>query len=278
MVCVPDLMTVAPREGVDGRELADAQRQIIDHCSAPGGPGRDPRPATEPRRATIAEWRQEAGFDSSFGTMYWPWLEVANRRPATATGTATGRRARSSFRPAGTSPGSGRGSTRPRRAQGAGQRADARRGRARVPDHRAEQDGLNPIGVNCLREFPGTGIRVWGARTLSSTDSSWRYINVRRLFNYLEESILEAMQWVVFEPNDRVLWATIRRQVGSFLVNVWRTGAFSGTPDEAFYVKCDDETNPQEGIEAGEVVCEIGIAAVKPAEFIVFKIDQLPPA
>ena len=104
-----------------------------------------------------------------------------------------------------------------------------------------------------IRAFPGRGIRVWGARTLSS-DPAWRYLNVRRLFNFLEESILNGTNWVVFEPNDQALWAKIRRTIAAFLVMQWRAGAlFGATPDEAFYVKCDSETNPAEGIDAGQV-------------------------
>ncbi len=125
---------------------------------------------------------------------------------------------------------------------------------------RNEHDLLNPLGINCIRSFPGRGIRVWGgARTLSS-DPAWRYLNIRRLFNYLEESILNGTDWVVFEPNDQALWAKLRRTIAAFLVNEWRKGALFGlTPDDAFYVKCDDETNPPaEGIDAGEVVCVIG--------------------
>ena len=115
---------------------------------------------------------------------------------------------------------------------------------------------------------------MWGARTLSS-DPAWRYLNVRRLFNYLEESILAGTQWVVFEPNDEPLWARLRRTIGAFLVNEWRKGALFGlTPDEAFYVKCDRETNPPEVVDAGQVVCDIGVAPVKPAEFVVFRLAQ----
>jgi phage tail sheath protein FI len=137
-----------------------------------------------------------------------------------------------------------------------------------------EHDLLNPEGINCIKAFPGRGVRVWGARTLSS-DPAWRYVNVRRLFNYLEESILGGTQWAVFEPNDHALWAKMRRTIASFLVNEWRKGALFGqTPDEAFYVKCDDETNPSEQIDAGMVVCEIGVAPVKPAEFVVFRLSQ----
>ena len=140
---------------------------------------------------------------------------------------------------------------------------------------KAEHDSLNPVAVNCIRSFPGRGIRVWGARTLSS-DPEWRYLNVRRLFNYLEESIMAGTQWVVFEPNDEALWAKIRRTIAAFLVMEWRAGAlFGATPDEAFYVKCDRETNPAEGIDAGQVVCEVGIAPVKPAEFVIFRIAQI---
>ena len=139
---------------------------------------------------------------------------------------------------------------------------------------RSEHDLLNPNGINAIRSFPGRGIRVWGARTLSS-DPAWRYINVRRLFNYLEESILGGTQWVVFEPNDYDLWQRIRRTISAFLVRQWRDGAlFGATPGEAFYVKCDDETNPPEFIDAGQVTCEIGVAPVKPAEFVVFRLAQ----
>jgi hypothetical protein len=141
---------------------------------------------------------------------------------------------------------------------------------------RGEQDILNPKGINCIRDFSrrGRGIRVWGARTISS-DASWRYINVRRLFIMIEESIDIGMQWAVFEPNDHKLWKKITRDVYSFLYRIWRTGALFGlTPEEAFYVKCDTETNPVETIDAGQVITEIGICPVKPAEFVIFRIGQ----
>jgi phage tail sheath protein FI len=143
-----------------------------------------------------------------------------------------------------------------------------------IPITKSEQDILNPIGVNCIRTFPGRGIRVWGARTLSS-DASWRYINVRRLFNFVEKSIQMGTQWIVFEPNDPDLWARIRRDIGAFLTNVWRTGALFGTvPSAAFYVKCDEETNPPEVRDLGQVIIEIGLAPSKPAEFVIFRISQ----
>jgi phage tail sheath protein FI len=137
-----------------------------------------------------------------------------------------------------------------------------------------EQGGLNKVGINCIRSFPGRGIRVWGARTLSS-DPEWRYLNVRRLFNYISESIMEGTQWAVFEPNDDRLWTSLNVSASNFLTRVWRDGALFGTnPSEAFYVKCDAETNPPDMVEAGQVTVEIGIAPVKPAEFVVFRLSQ----
>jgi phage tail sheath protein FI len=139
---------------------------------------------------------------------------------------------------------------------------------------KGEHDQLNPVAVNCIRAFPGQGIRVWGARTLSS-DPEWRYLNVRRLFNYVEESILQGTNWVVFEPNDMKLWDSVKRTITMFLRRVWRDGALFGrTPGEAFFVKCDEENNPPENRDAGILTVEIGIAPVKPAEFVVFRISQ----
>jgi phage tail sheath protein FI len=149
---------------------------------------------------------------------------------------------------------------------------------------RGEQDILNPKGINCIRDFSrrGRGIRVWGARTVSS-DASWRYINVRRLFIMVEESIDIGMQWAVFEPNDQRLWKKITRDVSAFLYRIWRTGALFGlTPEEAFYVKCDAETNTTDSMALGLCVTEIGCAMVTPAEFVVFRIgiglNALPSA
>jgi hypothetical protein len=140
---------------------------------------------------------------------------------------------------------------------------------------REEQAELNSSGVNCIRYFPRAGIRVWGARTVADAASEWRYLNVRRLFNFVEESIAQGTGWTVFEPNDRTLWKSIRRDVSAFLLRLWRDGALMGrTPDEAFFVQCDEQTNPPEVIDAGQVVAVIGLAPVKPAEFIVFRIGQ----
>jgi phage tail sheath protein FI len=136
------------------------------------------------------------------------------------------------------------------------------------------QDLLNPKGINALRFFPGLGQRVWGARTLSS-DSSWKYINVRRLFLFLEESIDEGTQWVVFEPNDESLWALVRQTVTNFLTTVWRSGALAGTTaDEAFFVACDRTTMTEDDLANGRLICVIGVAPVFPAEFVIFRIQQ----
>lgn len=143
-----------------------------------------------------------------------------------------------------------------------------------------EQDLLNPVGINALRYFPDRGYRVWGARTVSS-DSSWKYINVRRLFIYVEASIDQGTQWVVFEPNDQTLWARVTQTITNFLTTTWQQGALFGTTaDQAFFVKCDATTMTQDDIDNGRLICLIGIAPVKPAEFVIFRIEQYtqPPS
>ena len=140
---------------------------------------------------------------------------------------------------------------------------------------KAQHDGLNPDGINVIRQFDGT-IKVWGARTIGGdANTEWKYVNVRRLFLFLRESIDEGTQWVVFEPNTPDLWAKITRNVTAFLTVVWRDGAlFGSAPQEAFFVKCDAETNPPEIRDLGQVITEIGVAVVKPAEFVIFRISQ----
>ena len=142
--------------------------------------------------------------------------------------------------------------------------------------NRIEQGQYNDRGINVVRIFKDRGIRVWGARTLATkSDPSWKYINVRRLFIMIEQSIMIGSQWAVFEPNDQVLWKKLTRDVRSYLMRVWRSGAlFGDTPAEAFYVKCDSETNPRYLIDAGQVNVQVGICPVKPAEFVVFSIGQ----
>lgn len=140
--------------------------------------------------------------------------------------------------------------------------------------NKGEQDILNPKGINLIRSFTGQGIRVWGARTCSS-NAIWKYINVRRLFIFLEQSIKNGSNWVVFEPNDERLWARVQRTIYSFLLGVWRTGALmGGTPDEAFFVRVDRSTMTQDDIDNGRLICVIGVAPVKPAEFVIFRITQ----
>ena len=266
MIAVPDLMSAYIGGAIDLDAVQAVQTAMITHCELMGDRIAilDPPPGLGPMQ--VKEWRTEkVNYDSKYATLYYPWIDVMD--------PLTGRKT--------TVPPSGH-------MAGIWARNDDERGVHKAPANevvrgalglatqltKGEHDLLNPAGINCIRAFPGRGIRVWGARTLSS-DKEWQYLNVRRLFNYLEESILNGTQWVVFEPNDDALWARIRRTISAFLTNEWRKGALFGlTPDEAFYVKCDRETNPAEGIDVGQVVCEIGVAPVKPAEFVIFRLAQ----
>ena len=137
-----------------------------------------------------------------------------------------------------------------------------------------EQDLLNPKNINALRYFPGRGNLVWGARVLTP-DASWKYINVRRLFIYIEESLDEGLQWVVFEPNDEMLWSRVRQTITNFLTTEWRNGKLFGTKQpEAFFVKCDRTTMTQDDLDNGRLICLVGIAPVRPAEFVIIRIQQ----
>jgi hypothetical protein len=139
--------------------------------------------------------------------------------------------------------------------------------------------GLNQIGINVLRTFPIYGNVSWGARTMDGADqaaSEWKYIPVRRTALFIEESLYQGLKWVVFEPNDEPLWAQIRLNVGAFMQNLFRKGAFQGTtPREAYFVKCDKETTTQNDIDKGIVNIVVGFAPLKPAEFVVIKIQQI---
>ncbi len=138
----------------------------------------------------------------------------------------------------------------------------------------AQQEVLNASGVNALRFFPGRGLRVWGARTASS-DVEWRYVSTRRFFNFIESSIDAGTQWVVFEPNGERLWAKVRDAVSDFLYTQWRDGALLGSsPSEAYFVRCDRSTMSQLDLDEGRLICEIGLAVVKPAEFVIFRVGQ----
>jgi phage tail sheath protein FI len=137
-----------------------------------------------------------------------------------------------------------------------------------------QQEMLNPIGVNCLRYLSGRGYRVWGAR-LASSDPEWKYVSDRRYFNYLESSIDRGTQWAVFEPNGERLWANVRQTISDFLYNEWRNGALLGsTAEQAFFVRCDRSTMTQNDLDNGRLICLIGVAVIKPAEFVIFRIGQ----
>lgn len=140
--------------------------------------------------------------------------------------------------------------------------------------NKSQQDVLNPEGINCFRYFVGRGFRLWGARTVSS-DPEWKYVNLRRYFAYLEHSIDKGTQWAVFEPNGEALWANIRRTIEDFLFNEWVSGALLGDkPEKAFFVRCDRSTMTQNDLDNGRLVCQIGIAPLRPAEFVIFRIGQ----
>jgi phage tail sheath protein FI len=232
----------------------------------------DPRPVRPTDDDVIGEIRAfREGFDTKYAALYFPRLEVND--PFTDKTVGLG--------PSG-------------HMAGIYARVDVERGVHKAPANevirgidtangfhglevevtKREQDLLNPKGINALRFFPNRGTRVWGARTLSS-DGSWKYINVRRIFIWVERSIDEGTQWVVFEPNDEKTWARVRQSIANFLTTVWRSGALFGTKaEEAFFVRCDRTTMSQDDIDNGRLICVIGIAPVKPAEFVIFRIQQ----
>ncbi|MBX9243968.1 phage tail sheath family protein [Actinotalea ferrariae] len=275
MVAAPDLITLATR--ADGTFDMDGyigmQGELVDWCEksttmmaildAPPG-----------LNATAAlDWTTQLARSSSYAAAYYPHLVIRN--PLAPPGATNGVR-HMAVPPSG-------------HVAGVWARTDATRGVHKAPANEAvrgvvrlerdvtagEQDLLNPRGINCIRSFGANGLRVWGARTLSLTDPSWRYVPVRRLFIYLEESIRRGTQWAVFEPNDRDLWERVKRTINAFLRGVWRSGALVGaTPDQAFYVRCDESNNPASSVDEGKLVVDVGVAPVKPAEFVIFRITQ----
>ena len=266
MIVAPDVVSAHAKGLISADDVKAIQTGMINHCELMGNRMAILDLPSGLTAQQAADWRMNVtNFDSKFAVSYWPWI--------TTFDPTVGKNA--SFPPSG-------------HMAGVWSRNDDTRGVFKAPANeiilgavgvdypvtRGEMDMLNPMGVNSIKSFPGRGIRVWGARTLSS-DAEWRYINVRRYFNYLEESILQGTQWCVFEPNDERLWGRIRRTISAFLVNEWRSGAlFGSSPAEAFFVKCDGENNTAESIDLGMVVTEIGVAPVKPAEFVIFRLSQ----
>ena len=266
MLC-PDAMV-----GYDGSEDAKMrvkmiQEALITHCKLMKYRFAVLDTPSRLNAQQVKEWREFINFDTDYAALYYPWLVVPDFSNSGSTTKIV--------------PPSGH-------IVGVYNRSDAERGVHKAPANetvanavgvefnvsKGEQDVLNPMGINCIRAFPARGLRVWGARTLSS-NAAWRYVNVRRLFITVEASMDAGLQWVVFEPNDYTLWAKVRRDVTSFLRVVWRSGAlFGATPEQAFYVKCDEELNPPEIRDLGQLIIEVGLAPVKPAEFVIFRISQ----
>jgi len=266
ILCVPD-------EANDTLDPADVlTNAVIDQCertrdrfavvSIPAGQGQ------------VAQIRPPR--DTTYGAVYYPWIRVVNPRNQDTllippAGHVAGIYARTDVE---------RGVHKaPANEVVRGivtRDINSNRGPLEFKISKGQHDILNPRGVNVIRDFraDGRSIRVWGARTMSS-DALWRYVNVRRLFLFVEESIDEGTQWVVFEPNYEQTWAAVRRSITNFLVRVWRSGALVGaTQAEAFFVKCDRTTMTQDDIDNGRLICLIGIAPVKPAEFVIFRISQ----
>jgi phage tail sheath protein FI len=255
---------------IPGRTTQKVQQALLDHCELrhycfavlDAGPGE--------KVAEVQEHRSL--YDSKYGAIYHPWLTIDDPFPDNPRV-----RGQIAIPPSG-------------HVIGIYARSDIERGVHKAPANevvrgiaglvaslaKEHQDILNPRNINVIRDFrpSGRGVRVWGARALSS-DPDWKYINVRRLFIFMEHSIDRGTQWVVFEPNSELLWARVRRVISSFLRAVWRDGALMGlTAEEAYFVKCDRTTMSQNDIDNGRLIVEIGVAPVKPAEFVIFRIGQ----
>ncbi len=226
-----------------------------------------------PQNASLNAIRAFRGrFDSKYAALYHPWIEILDPTERPAQGAPP---KRILLPPSGF-------------VCGVYARTDVDRGVHKAPANevvrgltrfetninKARQDVLNPEGINALRLFEGRGSRVWGARTISS-DPEWKYVNVRRLFIYIEHSMDKGTQWAVFEPNNHRLWANIRSTVEDFLLVLWKQGALMGeTPEEAFFVRCDRTTMTQNDLDNGRLICLVGVAPTKPAEFVIFRVGQ----
>jgi len=226
-----------------------------------------------PEQSSISEIRAFRGrYDSKYAALYHPWIEILDPLFPSAPGVPPRKLV---LPPSGF-------------VTGIYARSDIERGVHKAPANevvrgltrfelninRPRQEVLNPEGVNCLRFFEGRGNRVWGARTISS-DPEWKYVNVRRLFIYMEHSIDKATQWAVFEPNNERLWANIKSAVEDFLFVLWRDGALIGDkPEHAYFVRCDRSTMTQNDLDNGRMICLVGVAPSRPAEFVIFRIGQ----
>ncbi|NJK52638.1 MAG: phage tail sheath family protein, partial [Leptolyngbyaceae cyanobacterium SU_3_3] len=276
ILAFPDLMRAYEARRDDGTRLLDLDRVhgimelMISLCE-----NANPNPANrmvvldappdQVKPQDVVRWLGDFGRRSMYAALYYPWLKVANPRKEGKPILIP---------PCG-------------HMMGIWSRIDESRGVYKAPANETprgviglgydcnfrEQELLNPIGINCIRTFPNRGIKVWGARTLVEPEKTeWRYISVRRLMSYIEKSIENGTQWVVFEPNDQDLWARVTRTISNFLERLWREGAlFGATPEQAFYVKCDEEINTPETMLLGRLYVEVGISPVRPAEFVIFR-------
>jgi phage tail sheath protein FI len=272
MAEIDDLAIVATPDTVT---LQDAEQEtavsnLIGHCERLRYRIAVVDPPSESSISEVRTFRSK--FDSSYAALYYPWLRIVDPSRKPDPGGPT---------PMIDVPPSGA-------VAGIYARTDITRGVHKAPANEVvrgmssfvtnvtydRQSVLNPEGINALRFFEGRSNRVWGARTMSS-DPEWKYVNVRRLFIYLEHSIDRATQWAVFEPNNERLWGSIRQSVEDFLITAWRDGALMGTkPEEAFFVRCDRTTMTQNDLDNGRMICLIGVAPTYPAEFVIFRIGQ----
>lgn len=269
---IDDIAIVAVPDG--GGFEADLARQVADKLIGHAERLRYRIAIVDaPLGSSMTEIRDFRGmFDSTYAALYHPWIEILDPTERAAQGAPPRRLL---LPPSGF-------------VAGIYARTDVARGVHKAPANevvrgltrfesninKPRQEVLNPEGINALRFFEGRGFRVWGARTMSS-DPEWKYVNVRRLFIYLEHSIDKGTQWAVFEPNNRRLWDNVRRTVEDFLLNLWKDGALLGDkPENAYFVRCDRTTMTQNDIDNGRLICLIGVAPVKPAEFVIFRIGQ----
>jgi hypothetical protein len=274
LVAIPDAMalnievTKGMRDPIasstpDTASIIEVQRQLLKHCQEHGNRFAILDSIRGSSIALIMDQRNSVTGDVTepiSGALYYPWLMTEKGRFVPPCGHIAGIYSRSDKR------------TGVHKAPANEEIVGGLDLEVKIDN--SVQDQLNPVGINCLRSFPGRGLRVWGARTLSR-DSQWRYINVRRLFITLHRWIDRNMAWANFEPNTPELWIRIQRELTLYLTGLWQAGAINGaTTDEAFYVKCDAETNPQEVREVGQTVTEVGLAPLSPAEFIVIRIIQ----